>query len=264
MIGIFDSGVGGLTVVREIIKVLPDRQIIYFGDTARLPYGTKGADFVRKYSKEITKWLLKNGAEIIIVACNTSSAWAAEMLKSQFEKTPVFEMIAPAIEEVLKTTKNKKVGIIGTPGTIKSGIYEKQLLQASPDLKIYSAACPLLVSLVEEGMTSGDITEEVIRYYVDPLKKKGIDTLVLGCTHFPLLKDSIEKAIGKEIKIINPAERLSYDVKEFLQKNKEISDKIKIGDKHQFFFSDSPYNLDKISEMCLGKIIRPIIKDPFS
>lgn len=262
MIGIFDSGVGGLTVAKEIIKALPGRKIIYFGDTARLPYGTKGADFVKKYSSKITKWLLDNGAKIIIIACNTSSAWASDSLKKEFKNIPIFEMITPAVEEAIKTTKNKKIVIIGTPGTIKSGVYEKKLHEIDKTLEIYSVACPLLVSFVEEGMISGKIIEEIIAKYIEPVKNKRIDTLVLGCTHYPLLTKEIEKIAGKNIKVINPAERLSRDVRDFLENNQEIN--ILKGKDSQFFFSDNPYNLEKISKLCLEYVIKPVIKDPFS
>ncbi len=166
MIGIFDSGVGGLTVVKEIFKRLPGYQILYFGDTARLPYGTKGADFVQKYSSRITSWLINNGAKIIVIACHTSSAWAADSLKKQFKEVPIFEMIIPAVKAALKITKNKKIGIIGTPGTIKSRSYEKKLLKLNPKLKIYSVACPLFVPLVEEGWLSSKITREIAEEYL--------------------------------------------------------------------------------------------------
>ena len=149
MIGIFDSGVGGLTIVREIFKYLPEYQIIYFGDTARLPYGTKGAKFVQKYSKKITKWLIKKGIKLIIIACHTSSAWASESLKKDFRNFPIFEIITPAVKEVLNTIQKGKIGIIGTPGTIKSKAYQKKLLAQEPTLKIYSKTCPLFVSLVQ-------------------------------------------------------------------------------------------------------------------
>jgi len=264
MIGIFDSGVGGLTVVKEIFKYLPKYQIIYFGDTARLPYGTKGADFVKKYSKKITKWLINKKAKIIIVACNTSSAWASDALKKEFKNTPVFEMINPAITEALATTKNKKIGIIGTPGTIKSDVYQKKLLKADKSLQIFSQACPLLVPLVEEGLLDDNVTIEIIKRYINPLKEKGIDTLVLGCTHYPLLKSVIENTIDSGIKVINPAESLAKEVKQYLDKNILISKKIKQGSEHQFFFSDEPYNLEKISHFCFRKKINPIVKDPFN
>ena len=264
MIGIFDSGVGGLTVVKEVFKYLPDYQIIYFGDTARLPYGTKGADFVKKYSEKITKWLLQKKSKIIVIACNTSSAWASDFLRKKFTTTPIFEMINPAVTEALFATKNNKIGVIGTPGTIRSGAYQKKLLQADSSLKIYSQACPLLVPLVEEGLMCDKITEEIIERYLAPLKAKGIDTLILGCTHYPLLRAAIEKNVGSGIKIINPAESLAKEIKNYLQEDPAIARKIKKGSMHKYFFSDEPYNLEKISHSCFNKKINPIIKDPFN
>ena len=263
MIGVFDSGVGGLTVVKEIFKYLPGYQIIYFGDTARLPYGTKGADFVKKYSLKISQWLLQKGAKVIVIACHTSSAWASDFLKKQFARVPIFEMITSGAEEAVKITKNKKIGIIGTPGTIKSGAYENKLLGINPSLEIYSGACSLFVPLVEEGWLDNKITKEVIREYLEPLKYKKIDTLVLACTHYPLLKNAIQKIMGNNIKIVNPAESLAKELRLFLEKNSQITSQIKQGQKHQFFFSDEPYNFSEISRFCLNKKIKPIIKDPF-
>lgn len=263
MIGIFDSGVGGLTVVKEIFKHLPEYQIIYFGDTARLPYGTKDAEFVKKYSEKITDWLLEKKAKIIIVACHTSSAWASEFLKKQFKRIPVFEMITPAAKEVLSSTENKKIGIIGTPGTIKSGSWEKKLWEITPALKIYSKSCPLFVPLVEEGWVDQKVTKEIVREYLEPFKEKGIDALILACTHYPLLKKAIKEIMGPEIKIINPAESLAKEVKLFLKNNLEIASQIKKGRNHRFFFSDQPYNLGKISHLCFKQKIKAKIIDPF-
>lgn len=263
MIGIFDSGVGGLTVVKEIFKSLPRYQIIYFGDTARLPYGTKGEDFVKKYSVKITEWLLNRNAKVIVVACNTSSAWASNLLKKKFKDTPIFEVITPAVRDALNTTKNKKIGIIGTPGTIKSRAYQKALMSKDKSLKVYSMACPLLVSLVEEGLVDDKITIEIIKHYIEPLKKKGIDTLILGCTHYPILERTIINTIDAGIKIINPAQSLAKELKEYLKKNPKIAKGMKNGRTHRFFFSDAPYNLNKISHLCFNKKITALIKDPF-
>lgn len=262
MIGIFDSGVGGLTVVKEIFKKLPEYQIIYFGDTARLPYGTKGADFVRRYSIKITDWLLKKEAKLIVIACHTSSAWASDSLKKKFKKVPIFEVITPAVKEVLSATKNKKIGIIGTPGTIKSGSWKKKLLELDSNLKIYSKSCPLFVPLVEEGWVDKKVTKEIVKEYLNPLIEKEIDTLILACTHYPMLEKVIREEIGPKIKIVNPAESLAKELKLFLEKNPQITFKGK-GKNHQFFFSDEPYNLEKISKLCLNQKIQPIIKDPF-
>lgn len=273
MIGVFDSGVGGLTVVKEIFKYLPNYQIIYFGDTARLPYGTKGAEFVRRYSAKITNWLLEKEAKLIIIACHTSSAWASDSLKEQFSSyggfaeggkaVPIFEMITPGAREVLRATKNQKIGIIGTPGTIKSGSWEKKLLELEPNLKIYSKPCPLFVPLVEEGWVDKKITKEIVKEYLEEFKERGIDSLILACTHYPILEKAIKEAMGAKIKIINPAESLAKELKLFLNDNLQITSKIKKGDNHQFFFSDEPYNLEKISHLCLDRKIKPTIKDPF-
>jgi glutamate racemase len=263
MIGVFDSGVGGLTVIKEIFKYLPEYQIIYFGDTARLPYGTKGADFIKKYSKKITDLLIKKGAKIIIIACHTSSAWSSDYLKKSFKEVPIFEMISPAISEVLTTTKNNRIGIIGTPGTIKSNSWRTKLLETNSGLKIYSKACPLFVPLVEEGWIDKKVTKEIIKEYLMPLKLKKIDTLILACTHYPFLNKEIKNVIGQKIKIINPAESLAKKVKQFLKDNSEIVSQIKKGENHQFFFSDEPYNLDKISKIFLKKEIKAKIIDPF-
>ncbi len=263
MIGIFDSGVGGLTVVKEIFKYLPEYQIIYFGDTARLPYGTKGAGFVQKYSAKITNWLLDRKAKIIIIACHTASSWASVSLKNKFKKIPIFEMISAGAKDAAVLTKNGKIGIIGTPGTIKSRAFENKVLKINPDAKIYTAACSLFVPLVEMGFVEGDVTKKVIEEYLSPLKGKGIDTLVLACTHYPLLEKEIKNFMGVGVNIVNPAESLAKDLKNYFESNPKIEKQLKRGAAHQFYFSDEPYNLEKISQLCFGKIIKVKIKDPF-
>ena len=264
MIGIFDSGVGGLTVVKEIFKQLPGYQIIYFGDTARIPYGSRSEQFIRRYSKKITQWLLKKEAKIIVIACNTSSAWAAESLKKEFKGVPIFEVITPAAKDALIKTRNKKVGVIGTRGTIKSSAYSKRLLSFDPKVKVFLRACPLFVPLVEEGWIKEKTTEEIAKKYLAVLKKSGVDTLILGCTHYPLLKEIIKKTVGPGVKIVSSAENVAKEVKEFLRNNPEIEKQIKKGKNHQFFFSDKPYNLDKISHLCFDRKIKAKILDPFS
>jgi glutamate racemase len=263
MIGIFDSGVGGLTVVKEIFKYLPKYQVVYFGDTARLPYGTKGADFVKKYSAKITEWLLAKNAKVIVIACHTSSAWAANFLKSKYKNAPIFDMISCASGEVLRSTKNKKIGIIGTPGTIKSAAWEKNLKKLDPSLKIYVQACPLFVPMVEMGFTKGQVAEEVAKEYLKKIKAQNIDVLILACTHYPLLENVIKKVMGPKVKIVNPAKSATIEIKNFLIKSPNIEKNIKKGKTHQFFFSDEPYNLEKISQICFGRKIKAKINDPF-
>jgi len=251
MIGVFDSGVGGLSVVKQIFKNLPEYQIIYFGDTVHLPYGTKGAGFVKKSSLNITKWLLEKEAKVIVVACHTASAESAYYLKQEFKGVPIFEMISPTLKEVLLTTNNKRVGIIGTPGTIKSEAWKKKLLALEPCLKVQSKSCPLLVPLVEEGWIDKDITKNVIKEYLKDFKE--IDTLILACTHYPMLKKEIKKVLGKNVKIIDPAESLARELKIYLTDYSQVERNIKRGTNHQFFFSDKPYNFKKISRLCLGR-----------
>lgn len=263
MIGVFDSGVGGLTVVKEILKYLPDYQIIYFGDTARLPYGTKGADFVKKYSNKIIYWLLQKKVKIIIVAYNTASAQAGDFIRKNHKKIPIFDMINFAVNEVILTTKNKRIGIIGTPGTINSNTWGKRLKKIDPSLKIYLQSCPLFVPMVEMGFTKGKIAEEVTKKYLQNLKNKNIDVLVLACTHYPLLKKIIQETIGKNVKIINPAESVARELKKYIQENPKILKNIKKNKHQKFFFSDVPYDLKNISKSCFNKKIKPIINDPF-
>ncbi len=262
MIGVFDSGVGGLTVVREITNRLPERKIIYFGDTAHLPYGTKGENFVKKSSEKITEWLLDKGANLIVIACNTSSSWASGYLKERFKEVPVFEMVSPVVKKINSLDK-KRIGIIGTPGTIESKAYNQKLLKENPDLKIYSMACPLLVPLVEEGWTKEKVTEEIIKKYLRPLEEKNIEALVLACTHYPLLEKVIRKVLSNDIKIVNPAESLAFQLQGFLKENPAFQNKGS-GKENEFYFSDKPYNLKKISRMCFPKEIKPTIVKPLS
>jgi len=263
MIGIFDSGVGGLTVAKEIFKHLPKYQTIYFGDTARLPYGTKGADFVKKYSAKITGWLLNKKAKIIVIACHTSSAWAGDFLRKKYKNVPIFDMISFTAKEVMEKTKNKKIGVIGTPGTIKSNAWSKAIKKTDTSLKIYSQACPLFVPMVEMGFTKGAVTEKVAQEYLKKMKAEGVDVLVLACTHYPLLMPVIKKIMGANVKIINPAESTAKEIKIFLEENTRVEKDIKKGTVHQFFFSDEPYNLEKISQICFGKKIKAKVNDPF-
>ncbi len=242
-------------MVREIINLMPEEKVIYFGDTAHLPYGTKGEIFIKKSSEKITEWLLEKGADIIVVACNTSSAWASDYLKERFKNVPIFEMVDPAVKEI-DSLGRKKIGIIGTPGTIKSQAYNQKLLKENPDLEIYSVPCPLLVPLVEEGWTREKITKEILEKYLAPLEERSIEALVLACTHYPLLEETIRKVLADDVKIVNPAKSLASCLKTFLEKNLQLK-----GGKgnSQFYFSDKPYNLEKVSRMCFPEEIKPII-----
>ena len=247
MIGVFDSGVGGLSVVKQIFKNLPEYQIVYFGDTVHLPYGTKGVNFVKQSSLNISNWLLDKEAKLIVVACHTASAEGSDYLKEKLD-VPVFEMIGPALKEVLHS---KRVGIIGTPGTIRSETWKKKLLSLDSNLEVYSKSCPLFVPLVEEGWTDKEITERIVKEY---LKDLDVDTLILACTHYPMLKKVIKREMPG-VRIIDPAESLARELKIYLKDNSHLE--IKKGTGHKFFFSDEPYNLKKISKLCLGSEIKP-------
>lgn len=236
-IGIFDSGVGGLTVVKAVMNKLPQENIVYFGDTARVPYGPKSIKSIQKFSLEIFNFLLAQNVKAIIIACNSASAAAFDLLKN-LSPVPVYGVIEAGVDAALRTTKNKRIGIIGTKATIRTQAYQHQLLSKNPDLQIFTQPCPLFVPLIEEGWTNSKITTEIIKEYLKPLKEKNIDTLILGCTHYPLLKDKIKQFFGSSVRTINPATEL---VKQISMKNIPPTD-MKINNRvnHTFFVSDVP------------------------
>ena len=256
MIGIFDSGVGGLTVAKQIFAELPDYKVVYFGDVARIPYGSRSAAIVRKYSLQDTEFLLKKGAKLIVIACHTASAVAADSLREKYPQVPIFDVVGPGLDQAVKVTRNKKIGIIGTAGTIKSKAHEKYLKIVDPQIKVYNQACPLLVPLVEEGWLKRLETRKIIRYYLKTLKKNKIDTLVLACTHYPLLAETISGIIGKSVKVVDPAYEVALQVKKYLTDNPALAENlVKNGQQHQYFASDVPSKFKEISQRVLGKTI---------
>jgi glutamate racemase len=257
MIGVFDSGVGGLTVVREIFQKMPEYQIVYFGDTARTPYGTKSKETIIKYAQEDAKFLLEKGAKIIVIACNTASAFASEVLRNELG-VPVFEVITPTVKKALRVTKNKKIGVIGTRATIESGIYEKLLKEWSNEIEIQviSQACPLLVPLVEECWLDKPETKRIVKKYLQPLKNKQVDTLILGCTHYPVLKDIIQRYIGRRVKLVNSAEEVVNELKNFLDNHHSLAQSLIKGSEHKFYVSDLTPQLSRIAEKLLGRAVK--------
>ncbi len=203
-IGVFDSGVGGLTVAREIMRQLPNESIEYFGDTARVPYGTKSRATVTRYSKQIIRFLQTKNVKAIVVACNTASAYALEEIEPQLD-IPIIGVVKPGAVEAAATTQNNKIGVIGTQATIGSGIYTQTIHKIRDDIEVMGKACPLLVSLVEEGWLHDRITDQVIIRYLAPFFDAGVDTLIMGCTHYPLLRTAFRKILGDEVKLVNPA-----------------------------------------------------------
>lgn len=250
MIGIFDSGIGGLTVVRALRELLPAYDILYFGDTARTPYGTKSSQTVIEYALENTEFLLSKGAKIVVIACNTASSVATDILAEKFN-LPIFEVISPAVELSMEISSKLKIGIIGTRATINSGIYEKKINHINPAAKVYSAACPLLVPLVEEGWQKKPETVMIVKKYLHSLKVRQIDTLILGCTHYPLLKNIIQKKIGKRVRIIDSSLSIAGKVKEFLEKNPEIDNQLSKKGKFRIFVSDVTEQFQKTAQATL-------------
>ena len=204
-IGIFDSGIGGLTVVRQIHRALPHEDLIYLGDTARVPYGTKSPATVVRYACEDTQFLVDQQVKAVVVACNTASAWALPTLERRFP-LPLFGVIVPGARAALARTRNRRIGVIATPATIRSQAYTRALLARDDSLELVARDCPLLVPLVEEGWTSGPVTAAVLREYLAPLLAREIDTLVLGCTHYPLLKEAIADVAGPAVALVDSAE----------------------------------------------------------
>lgn len=252
-IGIFDSGVGGLTVVKEIMKALPNEKIVYLGDTARVPYGTKSDQTIKRFSIEDAEFLTHFGVKLIIVACNSASSIALPTLRKRF-KIPVVGVIKPGARKAIAITKNGRIGIIGTPATIKSRAYEKEIKSISGN-KVFSMACPLLVPLAEEGWLSGNITTEVARKYLQSLTSKNIDTLVLGCTHYPLLKGVISKVVGRGVRIVDSASSVAEEVVRILKKNKRLSSSSR-RPIHSFFATDAVEQFMKVGGKFLGKRIK--------
>lgn len=256
-IGIFDSGVGGLTVLKEISKLLPNESIIYLGDTARVPYGIRSSETVVKYSIECANFLHKKGIKILVVACNTSSSVSLDILKEKLP-IPVIGVIIPGVKAALKTTKKGKIGVIGTEATVRSQSYTKRIKEINPAIEVVSKPCPLFVPLVEEGILEGEIAELVIDRYLKEIKESGIDTLILGCTHYPLLKKSIQQYMDG-IKLVDSAEEVAIEVKEMLKElnllNEEGGKSFKT-----FYVTDDPERFKKIGEIFLNYGIEKIFK----
>lgn len=239
-IGIFDSGVGGLTVTREIMRQIPNERIVYFGDTARVPYGSKSKSTILKYSRQIIRFLESKRVKAIVVACNTASAYALEEISKELT-VPILGVIKPGAKVAVSATKNGRIGIIGTEATITSRIYTEFIHNLNPEITVYGKACPLFVPLVEEGTFLKDpITDEIAKRYLDELKKKDIDTLILGCTHYPLIRSTIGKIIGEEVTLVNPAYETARELKLLLEKehisNERQADKEE--NMHHFYVSD--------------------------
>lgn len=217
-VGVFDSGVGGLTVAREIMRNLPSEKIVYFGDTARVPYGNKSKETIIRYSRQIIHFLREQEVKAIVIACNTASAFALDAVRHELD-IPVLGVIEPGAAVAAKETKNKRVGVIGTIGTVGSGIHESFLKKLDPDITVIGKACPLFVPLVEEGWLHDSVTTEVAERYLKELKEKEIDTLILGCTHYPLLRSTVRQVMGERVRLVNPAYETALELGKMLKEN---------------------------------------------
>lgn len=246
-IGVFDSGVGGLTVAHAIKQILPGESLVYFGDTAHLPYGDKSEESIRYYSEKITQFLLDHNSKVVLIACNSASASAFESLKAQFrDKTILIDVIDPVVK-YLSTRNYKKIGVIGTKRTISSGTYEKKINQSSPDTSVISMATPLLVPMIEEGFIFDDISNAIIRAYLSGQSLAGIEALILGCTHYPIIKNQISKIFNFNVDVVDSGRIVSQIVREALEKKNLLNDTGKVKD--SFFISDYTPYFEKIARM---------------
>lgn len=250
-IGVFDSGLGGLTVVKELMKKLPYEDIVYFGDTAHLPYGSKSPRIVTRFSFQNAAFLIKWNIKLLVVACNTASSVSLVQLERNFD-LPIVGVINPGAKEAIKATKNRRIGVIGTAGTIASQAYVKALKKINHSVKIFTQPCPLFVPLAEEGWITKNITYEVARAYLKSLKKQDIDTLILGCTHYPLLKGVIAKVMGPRVGLIDSAKATAETVRELLIEKNLMAEDTTEG-KYKFFVSDLNTNFIKIGKRFLGR-----------
>ena len=248
-IGIFDSGIGGLTVFREVFRNLPGENIVYFGDTARVPYGNKSPETVLRYSRQIVRFLETEKVKAIVVACNTASALALDALEKEID-LPILGVVRPGALVAADVTKNGRIGLIATESTVKSGLYEKMLKGLNPELSVFSKACPLLVPLVEAGWVDDPITLEVVKRYLSELLDKEIDTLILGCTHYPLLRRMFRNYLGDTVTLVNPAYETAISLKKMLEdlnlKNPQEGKSV-----YRFFASDSTEGIENIVKAIL-------------
>lgn len=251
-VGVFDSGIGGLTVVKAVLELLPNEPLIYLGDTARTPYGTKSAEVVCRYSFENTEFLVARGVKLLVVACNTASAVALESLRERYE-IPVIGVIEPGARAAASATRNGKIGIVATEATIRSGCYTRALRRLRPDFEIYTRACPLFVPLAEEGWVENEVARSTAELYLSSMRKSGIDTLILGCTHYPLLANVIRDTMGCEVMLVDSATSTADAVRDALESHALAGEGP--ASPASFFVTDSPDRFVKVGSRFLGTSI---------
>ena len=249
-IGVFDSGIGGLTVVAEVMRQLPNEEIVYFGDTARLPYGPKSNDTVTQFAIQDAEFLLEQGVKNIVVACNTASSIAVDALADRYD-VPVIGVIEPGALAAVSSTLTGRVGVIGTEGTIASGAYRRAIGRLDRDIEVVETSCPLFVPLAEEGWTDREVTLVIAHEYLTPLRDAAVDVLVLGCTHYPILKNTIARVFGPTVRLIDSAEETAKEVGERLE-GLDLTRKDETPPVHKFFVSDVPHRFREQAERFLG------------
>jgi glutamate racemase len=255
MIGIFDSGVGGMTVARAIEQHCPGFPLIYLGDLARTPYGSKSPDTIIDYSRRNTEFLLKQGAKLIVIACNSAASTAAASLRSHFQEM-IIGVIQPAVNKAATVSRNGRIGVIGTSATINSGVYERRLLALLPEARIHSQACPLLVPLVEEGWLVRRETKMIVKKYLHPLRDKQIDTLILGCTHYPLLKKVISPRIGRRVHIIDSSIEVALHLRQILDTDARLRETLYDPEApSRFYVSDAPTPVYSLAGRIFGRSV---------
>lgn len=258
-IGVFDSGIGGLTVVRELQRALPQEDIVYLGDTARVPYGTKSPSTVVRFACEDTQFLMQQNVKAVVVACNTCSAWALPVLEKKY-RLPIFGVIRPGVRAALARTHSQRIGCIGTSATIRSQAYRTAILAASDSAKVFVQACPLLVPLVEEGWLTHRVTATVLREYLTPLLRERIDTLILGCTHYPLLKPAIRKVMSRGVALVDSAQSCARYVQERLAALRLLSPVRRRRGAVQPFVTDETDRFAELARRFLGAATEPAWK----
>lgn len=257
-IGIFDSGFGGLTVMRAIRALLPHENIVYFGDTARLPYGNKSPETIIRYSLENADFLLKKEIKVLVIACNTACSVALDAVQKALP-IPVIGIISPGVEKVIEETRSKKIGVLGTRATIASGVHREQILSRLPEADVTDIACPLFVPFVEEGLIEHPAIDLIVEDYIRALQQKQVDTVLLGCTHYPLLDQLLQKKLGQGVKIIDPSLKCAETVRDVLIAHKLQNHNEKLSD-YQFFVSDDPEKFRLIGRQFLGVPIDKVSK----
>jgi glutamate racemase len=254
VIGVFDSGIGGLTVARRLFEALPDYCVVYFGDTARVPYGTKSAETVTRYGFEDADFLLSRGAKLIVVACNTVSAVALDALRERLP-VPVIGVIEPAVRAAVKATESGRIGVIGTRATIASNIYERVVTEMRADAVVIAEPAPLLVPLVEEDWIDRPETASIARTYLQPLLERRVDTIILACTHYPVLRDMIGRIAGAGITLIDPAQETAAETHALIVRDQALRESLERSADHEFFVSDLTPQFAAVSERFLGRSI---------